>query len=70
MNRLALSLAAAALAGCISAPAAQTYAPAPEAAMPQESLRRLPDAQQGVFQYNSGVETATRETIRDAAAWR
>jgi hypothetical protein len=74
MNRLALSLAAAAaLAGCTPAPEARTDAAVPEAstAMSRDSLslRRLSEALQTTFRYSSGVETATRETVRDAAAW-
>lgn len=73
MIRFVLFLAAA-LAGCAPAPAALTDAPAPEVpiGMPQDSLvvRRLPEVLQGIFQYNSGVEMAGRETVRDAAAWR
>ncbi|HEU4556267.1 MAG TPA: protease complex subunit PrcB family protein [Longimicrobium sp.] len=75
MKRIGLSLAvAAALAGCTSAQQAQADAapPEPPTAMPRDtfSLRRLPEAAQGSFRYNSGVETPMRETIRDEAAWR
>lgn len=65
---------AAALAGCIPAPEARTHPPSREApaAMPQDSfaLRRLPEALQGSFRYSSGIQAATRQTLRDAAAWR
>ncbi len=75
MNALARSLAAAAaLAACSPAPAAQTRATPPEArtGMQQDSLalRRPAEALQASFRYNSGVQTAMRETVRDAAAWR
>ncbi|HET7462474.1 MAG TPA: protease complex subunit PrcB family protein [Longimicrobium sp.] len=75
MSQLGLSLAvAAALAGCAPAREAQTDAPSLEArtAMQQDSLplRRPPEALQRAFRYSSGVETAMRETLRDATAWR
>ena len=75
MNRLVLSLtAAAALAGCTPASPAQTSATSLETRtdMTADSLalHRLPEEVQAAFRYNSGVETAMRETLRDTAAWR
>lgn len=74
MTRLGFPLAVVAvLAGCTPAHEARTDATSPEAqtTMSRDTLavRRLPQELQGAFRYNSGLDTPTRETVRDAEAW-
>jgi hypothetical protein len=73
MTRLLFLLTLVIAPGCAPAGETQTDAAAPEArtTMSQEvsMLRRFPEEVQGALRVNSGMETTTREAIRDRGEW-